>query len=103
MPEYEKWYHTQRWQRRSARQRREHPLCKMCLDRGIVERAEVADHVIAHKGDYQLFWFGALQSLCLRCHTGTKQRAEKSGQSFDRSIGADGFPVSADHPFNRRE
>lgn len=37
----------------------------------------MADHVVPHRDDYGLFWFGELQSLCKSCHDGKKQRAER--------------------------
>ncbi len=62
-------------------------------------QADVADHVIPHKGDEQLFWFGELQSLCKPHHDGTKQQQELRGFSSD--IGNDGFPIDDQHPFNQ--
>jgi hypothetical protein len=40
----------------------------------------VADHVVPHRGDPDLFWQGALQSLCATCHSLRKQSQEKGGQ-----------------------
>jgi len=98
-PAYEKWYHTKRWERRAYFQKQEHPLCKMCLEHGIVTPAVVADHVIPHHGDPPLFWFGELQSLCSSHHSGSKQQLENKGYVDD--IGVDGFPVDEKHPFNK--
>jgi len=41
----------------------------------------LVDHVIPHRGDAGLFWFGELQSLCKHCHDSKKQRAERRAQS----------------------
>jgi 5-methylcytosine-specific restriction endonuclease McrA len=57
--------------RRAAQTRRrkvQHPLCKFCLERGIVTAANVVDHVVPHKGDWTAFVTGKLQSLCEHCH-----------------------------------
>jgi 5-methylcytosine-specific restriction enzyme A len=78
----------------------EHPLCKMCLARGLVVAAQVADHVIPHKGNYNLFWFGELQSLCTDCHNRDKQQIERKGYTTD--IGKDGWPTDQRHPANKK-
>lgn len=43
------------------------------------QRATLVDHVIAHKGDTNLFWDRSnWQPLCARCHSKHKQRLECS-------------------------
>ena len=42
--------------------------------------ATVCDHVLPHRGDEHLFWNGAVQSLCARCHNSAKQAEEAAGQ-----------------------
>lgn len=70
----------------------------MCEEHGVVTLADVADHVVPHHGDEQLFWFGELQSLCYSHHNSTKQQIENKGYVND--IGVDGWPVDSNHPFN---
>ena len=55
----------------------------------MVVAASVCDHIVPHKGNKELFFAGPFQSLCKKCHDGTKQRLEKSGE-----FGCDdnGFP-----------
>lgn len=72
----------------------------MCEAKGLVVVAQVADHVIPHRGDYKLFWFGKLQSLCMDCHNRDKQQLETKG--YLTEIGVDGWPVDARHPVNRK-
>jgi 5-methylcytosine-specific restriction endonuclease McrA len=48
---WDRWYSTTRWARIRKHQLREHPLCKYCLERGIVEPATIVDHVEPHRGD----------------------------------------------------
>jgi len=55
-------------QRLRKLQLQRHPLCKFCLDRGIVTAAKVVDHVIPHRGNWNSFVTGELQSLCEPCH-----------------------------------
>ena len=94
-----KWYGLQRWRNRARLQLKQHPLCAMCLEHGVVMPATVAYHVIPHHGDPQLFWFGQLQSLCRDHHNNSKQQLENKGYVND--IGTDGFPVDVNHPFNK--
>jgi 5-methylcytosine-specific restriction enzyme A len=93
---WRKWYVTKRWVRRREQQRRERPLCEMCLEHGVVIAAQVVDHVMPHHGDYHLFWYGKLQSLCKACHDSSKQQIENKG--FVNDIGTDGWPVDPGHP-----
>ena len=97
-----RWHHlynTRRWQRRAKLQLTEFPLCAMCLAREVVTPATVADHVVPHKGDHQLFYFGDLQSLCQVCHSHRKKQQETHG--YQRDIGADGWPTDPNHPANK--
>lgn len=92
-------YDTARWRRRRAAQLQEFPLCRMCSDLGRVVPATVADHIIPHRGDSDLFWTGALQSLCDSHHSSAKQREEVRG--YSDAVGDDGWPVDPRHPANR--
>ena len=49
-------YSTARWARLRRHQLQEHPLCKFCLERGIVELATICDHVEPHRGDRTAFF-----------------------------------------------
>ena len=88
----ETWHHFYGgyWQRRRRLQLLEHPLCKFCADGGVVTRASVVDHVEPHRGDWNKFVLGDLQSLCKRCHDSIKQRHEQTGVS---AVDADGWPL----------
>jgi 5-methylcytosine-specific restriction enzyme A len=94
--DYKHLYDSRRWRRRAALQLRHFPLCQMCEAEGIVREARAAHHVTAHKGDEQLFWFGALASLCPQHHDGTMQQIERNG--FARDIGPSGWPIDQRHP-----
>jgi len=93
------WYNKVRWAKRAKHQLKQHPLCVMCMQEGMITTAKVADHVIPHRGDYMLFWFGELQSLCSEHHSSSKQQLEHKG--FVGDIGCDGFPIDDKHPFNK--
>ena len=94
-----KLYDTARWQRIRAHQLRTHPLCKFCLERGIMTPATIADHVEPHRGDVNKFWLGKLQSLCHTCHNSRKREIEGRGYYVD--IGSDGMPLDPNHPCYR--
>ena len=85
----------------SRQQRVRAPLCEMCKSRGIIVKAEVADHIRRHHGDEALFYDPQnLQSLCKKCHDTHKARAERSGETWSRAVGRDGWPLDPLHPAN---
>ena len=96
---WDSFYRTSRWQRLRGHQLRVHPVCKFCLERGIVTAANVVDHVTPDRGDWNAFVLGELQSLCEPCHKSTKRQIELRGYRTD--IGIDGYPIDPNHPFNR--
>jgi 5-methylcytosine-specific restriction enzyme A len=93
------FYKTARWQRLRKLQLTHHPLCKFCLERGVVTAANVVDHVVPYRGDWTVFVIGELQSLCDRRHKLAKRQIELRGYRCD--IGIDGYPTDPNHPFNR--
>ena len=97
--EYDKFYKTARWKRLRKLQLMQHPLCKFCLERGIVTAANVVDHVEPHKGDWTDFITGELQSLCEPCHNSAKRQIELRGYRCD--VGISGYPTDPNLPFNR--
>ena len=99
---WHQWYETARWQRRRRHQLRDQPLCAMCLQHGLVVPATIADHVHAHRGDFNAFWEGELQSLCKQCHDGPKLAHEREQRRpYRRDVGADGWPTDPRHPANQ--
>jgi len=54
---------------------------------------------VPHRGDWNAFVTGKLQSLCEACHNSAKKQIELRGYRCD--IGLDGFPTDPNHPFNR--
>ena len=85
------WYRTARWKQKRLRQLRLEPLCKYCLAAGDVVPATVADHVVPHRWDEELFWHGQLQSLCAMHHSSTKQ-SQEAGTAIVHT-GVDGYPI----------
>jgi 5-methylcytosine-specific restriction enzyme A len=98
-PDWRDWYQLERWRRRRRHQLRVEPLCAMCLKLSKVEPATIADHVVSHRGDWNEFWLGELQSLCKPCHDSRKKVVDLRG--YDPEIGADGWPLDQRHPVYR--
>jgi len=95
-----RWYGLSRWQRRARLQLRISHVCAECTRQGRTEIATIADHIEDHKGDEYAFWYGALQSLCLRCHLAKHGRGMRD---FQRDIDASGWPIDPAHPANQTE
>ena len=90
------WYQLGIWRRRREAHLRIEPLCRFCLQSGLVVPAEIADHIEHHRGDWNKFLTSELQSLCKRCHNSTKHRLEVRGYNVD--VGEDGYPIDPRHP-----
>ncbi len=74
--------YTAEWDKAAREHRREHPFCVNCARRGLLVIATVTDHIVAHRGNVQLFWDrNNWQSLCDPCHSGWKQRLENRESS----------------------
>lgn len=76
------WYRTARWYAlRKDVLLRDAYACRMC-GRVIGLKGEAAvDHIKRHHGDAKLFWdINNLQTLCSPCHSGEKQRQERSAE-----------------------
>jgi len=57
------------WRRARVVFLNQHPLCVKCEEDNHLTPATVVDHIIDHKGDYELFWDrDNWQSLCKPCH-----------------------------------
>jgi 5-methylcytosine-specific restriction protein A len=53
------------------------PLCVKCKEKGIINPANVVDHIKPHNGSYSLFWDHTnWQALCYNCHN--KKTAEEN-------------------------
>lgn len=71
------WYGRKVWRMIRQQQLAMEPLCTMCADDDIETMATVCDHVVPHRGDWDVFIQGPFQSLCKHCHDSKKQREER--------------------------
>lgn len=90
-----------RWQKARKRHLAKEPLCRTCKRAGRTTAANTVDHITPHRGDPTLFWDeNNWQSLCSTCHSGDKQRQEKSGGAKYRGASVDGTPLDPAHRWN---
>lgn len=66
-----------RWRKYRKMYLAHHPLCVDCKKNNRISLATVVDHIVPHKGDYELMWdVNNHQALCKPCHdvkTGKEQ------------------------------
>lgn len=92
---YRGLYNNRAWRERRAALLLAEPLCRYCARLVRVEAATVADHVVPHRGDVELF-HGELQPLCASCHSRVKQVEENGG--YSGAVDLDGYPIDPGHP-----
>jgi 5-methylcytosine-specific restriction enzyme A len=97
---WHRFYGTGFWQRRRRLQLLHEPFCAMCRKAGYGTPATVVDHIEPHRGDWNKFRLGALQSLCAECHDRAKRIIENRGYNLE--IDEDGWPTDPNHPANRK-
>ena len=74
--EYDKWYHRRMWYNLRGMVLARDPICRMCNR----NPATIADHIIPHKGIWELFSdLLNLQGLCGECHA--RKTAREDGGS----------------------
>jgi 5-methylcytosine-specific restriction protein A len=84
-----------RWQKASASNLRDHPLCAYCELEGRVTPATLTDHLYPHRVFEGTFWRKDWWvASCKPCHDGMKQAVERLGKTaIDRLARALGRPV----------
>lgn len=93
------FYKRKIWQSLRKRKLLEQPLCERCKMNNRLIEATTVHHIIAHKGNYELFKnYDNLQSVCKRCHDVVEQSIERRG--YDVGVDVDGWPKDERHPFN---
>lgn len=91
------WSQRKEWKHRREAQLAKQPLCERHLAQDRVVPATVANHKTPHRGNWELFIQGELESLCKSCHDDVAQGIEERG--YDDAIGSDGLPLGRNHPF----
>jgi len=72
-----------RWRKARRAYLNANPLCVECKGEGRVEAATIVDHIIPHRGDYELMWDseGNYQSLCTYHHQ-VKSNEERAARVY---------------------
>lgn len=79
------WYSSADWRRLRRSFISRNPLCQHCLDRGLIRKADVVDHIIERKDDDSLRLNSSnLQSLCHRCHNNKTQDEKRARERLNR-------------------
>lgn len=90
-----------RWQKARDSYLKENPLCVECMKRGITREAKVVDHIVPHRGNWDLFWDrDNWQSLCESDHNRAKQIVEGGG--IAPGCDANGIPLDPNHHWRRK-
>lgn len=104
--EYQHMYGA-RWKKARKVFLAEHPLCAECERQGKIVPATVVDHIVPHKGDYDLFWDqDNWQPMCGPCNSRKAAREEgafgnKVSDKPVKACGFDGIPTDGRHHWNR--
>jgi 5-methylcytosine-specific restriction protein A len=85
-------YNASRWRKRRRHHLMAHPLCEICEAEGRAVVADIVHHRQDHHGNVEVFWFGALQSLCREHHE------KLHGRNHKVQIGIDGLPIKQEAP-----
>ena len=75
-----KMYNSRKWRAYSKAFRAENPLCCRCQSEGRLTPTAVTDHIVSHRGDWELFWDEVNhQPLCKRCHDRKSAKEDGGG------------------------
>lgn len=91
-----------KWRKARAAYLAANPLCVECYRVGRLTPSTEVDHIIAHKGNNDLFWSRSnWRAICKVCHNAKTGRID-GGFGNARKIasyghGIDGMPVDAGH------
>lgn len=81
-PEYAHLYQTAGWKKLRLVVLQSAPTCPVCMHNNVVTPAKEVDHVLAHRGERELFYdLDNLWALCTPCHR-LKTAAESNGALF---------------------
>jgi 5-methylcytosine-specific restriction enzyme A len=86
------WYSLAAWKQRRAAQLADEPLCRRCVRDDRITAATTVNHVIPHRGNWQLFIAGALESLCKPHHDSEVQAEERQAAKLRAAAPSDREP-----------
>ena len=86
-PKSDERYHTWRWTKESRAFREDHPLCVLCLEKGLFVPSEVVDHIVPVAVCKDFWDQSNWQALCKKCNAIKGNRGKKlikKGRSYER-------------------
>jgi len=90
--EWDRWYHRAHWKRLRTLVLAREPICRICNRAA----ATTADHVIPHKGKWELFSaLENLEGICDECHS--RKTAREDG-GFGNFIAKSRFETNGPQP-----
>jgi 5-methylcytosine-specific restriction endonuclease McrA len=93
-------YYNAHWRKARLRFLKSHPLCTECQRHGYLVAATEVDHVIEHKGDYELFWDTTnWQALCHMHHSQKTRSQMVKSPKLKRGADERGIPLDPRHPW----
>ena len=94
-------YDKRQWRRLREQQLRMHPLCVMCMKRGLATPAQDVDHIKPLADGGERFAHDNLRSLCHSCHSLVTRAAQAGRDVRIKGCATDGTPLDPNHAWNR--
>ena len=94
-------YDLRTWRRLRVQQLRQHPLCVLCMKRGLAVPAQDVDHIKPLADGGEPFDHANLRSLCHPCHSLVTRAAQAGRDVVIRGCDANGMPIDGAHWWNR--
>ncbi len=77
-----KIYNGRKWRKFRKEKLKEEPLCRKCLNKGVIKEAKVVDHIRRIEDGGEIYSNKNTQSLCSRCHN---QKSGKEAHGYKES------------------
>ena len=85
-PKYHVLYNSTQWKKMRIAMLNQHYLCQICHDNGVIVPAKDVDHIVAHRGNEELFYdMSNLQCLCHQCHSIKTQQETKQDNALNNN------------------
>lgn len=83
----QQFYKSKAWRNMAYRFKLANPVCVKCLAKGIIKKADVADHIIEIKDDWsKRLDENNLQALCNTCHNAKTKAVKKKREEENKNL-----------------